>query len=305
MKVSYRILIVSLIFALALWLYIKLNMSYSVDISIPIEVHTLKSQALSEEIPQSIDVKINGKGWELIDIMLSKNLKYNLDVSKLKKDSKIITQQFVNERLNLQPNISILGIDPDTIDINFDKVTEKVVPIRSNIVLQLRDGYGIVGKADLSPDSVTVRGSSYVVNKIKYIPTEKKVFANVNSNIEGVLNLKDTLQNLISLNVKQVRFSFEVQLSAEKNFDDVEVKVLNVPENKEVLLIPPRVNISLRGGVDQLSKLEASSVEAEVEFGKIENDTLGFILPEIRIPDDLSLLGIEPSKLQYIVKNKL
>lgn len=305
MKVNPKILILSFIFAFALWLYIELNLSYSIDIAIPVEVQTLKSQALAEEIPSSIDVTVKGKGWDLLNMMITKDLKYNLDVSKLKKDSKIITEQLVNERLNLQPNLTVLEINPDTIVINFDKATDKIVPLRNNIVVNLKDGYTIVGNPKLTPDSVRVQGASYLINKIKSIPTETRVFNNVNSNIEGVIGIKDTLSNLIKVDRKQTNFSYLVQLSAEKTMDEVKVNIVNVPEDKEVILIPPNIKISLRGGVDQLAQTGINDIRVNVEFGKLESDTLGFIVPEIKLPDDVVLLKSEPAKLQYIIKNKL
>ncbi len=64
------------------------------------------------------------------------------------------------------------------------------------------------------------------------------------------------------------------------------------------------LSVSLRGGVEQLSQITSSDVIANIEFGKIENDTLGFVMPEIIIPDETSMLKSEPSKLQYIIKNK-
>ncbi len=304
MNKNLRIFLLSLVFASALWLYISLNLSYSLDVSIPIEILTTKSQALTEEIPNSIDVKVKGKGWDLLNILISKDLKYSLDISKLKKDSKIITEQFVNERLNLQQSVSILEINPDTISINFDKVFEKLVPLKNNIVLNLKEGYSIVGNPVLIPDSVKLQGASYLLNKIKFIPTEAKVINNVNSDIQGVVNIKDTLSNLIKVDLKQVNFRYKIQLSAEKNFEDLLINVLNVPIDKEVLLIPPKLNVSLRGGVEQLSQITPSDVIVNVEFGKLENDTLGFVIPDLIIPDETSLLKIEPQKLQYIIKSK-
>jgi len=305
MKKNLKILLFSFIFALALWLYINLNLSYSLDLSIPVEVQSTKSQALSEEIPASIDVTVNGKGWDLLNILISKDLKYSLDISKLKKDSRIITEQLVNERLNLQPNVSVLKITPDTIVINFDKVSEKLVPIKNNIVVNLKDGYSIVGNPFFTPDSVRIQGSSALINKIKFIPTETRIFNNVNSNLSGIINIKDTLANITKIEPRQINYNYNVQLSAEKGFDDVEVEVSNVPEDKEVLLIPPKVNLSLRGGVDQLSQISLSDIIVKVEFNKIERDTLGFIVPEVNIPKETSLLKIEPQKLQYIIKKKL
>jgi hypothetical protein len=229
---------------------------------------------------------------------------YNLDISKLKKDTKIITAQFVNERLNLQQNVSIIEITPDTLNINFDKVFEKLVPVRNNIVINLADGHSIVGQPVLKPDSVKIQGASYLLNKINFIPTEPKVVSNVNSHISGIVNIKDTLSNLIKIEPRQISYSYNIQLSAEKNFDDIMINVLNLPDDKEVLLIPPKVNISLRGGVDKLAQINVNDVQVNVEFGLIESDTLGYVIPEFIIPEETSLLKLEPQKLQYIIKNK-
>jgi YbbR domain-containing protein len=305
MNKNFRIFLLSFFFATALWLYISLNLSYSLDVSIPFEIQTTKSQALTEEVPNTIDVKVKGKGWDLLNILISKDLKYSLDISKLKKDSKIITEQFVNERLNLQPNLSVIKINPDTISISFDKVSGKTIPVKNNIVVNLKEGYSIIGNPVLTPDSVSIQGSSYLVNKIKSIQTESKYFNNVNSDIAGVIKLKDTLSNIIKINPSQISFYYKVELSAEKSFEDVAVNIINIPEDKEVLLIPPKVSLSVRGGVEQLSQISMTDIDVNVEFNLIESDTLGFIIPEVNIPEELNLLKIEPQKLQYIIKKKL
>lgn len=304
MNKNVGIVIVSFLFALILWLYLNLNQSFSLDLSIPVIINSSKTQALAEEIPNNIDVKIRGKGWDLLNILISQDLVYDLDISKMKKDSKIITEQFVNERLKLQTDITVVDINPDTIDINFDKVSEKKVPVRNNIVVNLRDGYRIIGDPALDPDSVSIKGASYLLNKIKYIPTVTKVFNNVNSDISGTITLKDTLQNLLKVEKSSVDFFIKVQLSAEKNYEDIEVKILNVPEDKEVLLIPPKITISIRGGVEELTRISAGEIIPNIEYNSIEVDTLGFVIPELVLPENTNLMKIEPQKLQYIIKKK-
>ncbi|MFZ1322304.1 MAG: CdaR family protein [Ignavibacteria bacterium] len=304
MNKNFGIVIVSFLFALVLWLYLNLNQSFSLDLSIPVIINSSKTQALAEEIPNNIDVKIRGKGWDLLNILISQDLVYDLDISKMKKDSKIITEQFVNERLKLQTDITVIDINPDTIDINFDKVSEKKVPVRNNIIVNLRDGYSIIGDAKLNPDSVSIKGALYLLNKIKYIPTVTKVFNNVNSDISGTITLKDTLQNLLKIEKSSVDFYIKVQLSAEKNYEDIEVKILNVPEDKEVLLIPPKITISIRGGVEELTSISAGELIPNIEYKSIEEDTLGFVIPELVLPENTNLMKIEPQKLQYIIKKK-
>ncbi|MBS1519261.1 MAG: hypothetical protein JSS91_14345 [Bacteroidetes bacterium] len=298
------IIILSFFFALILWLYINLNQSYSLDLSIPVNINSSKSQALAEEIPNSIDVKINGRGWDLINILISKNLEYDIDITKMKKDTRIITEQFVNERLKLQSNISVISINPDTIQISFDKVSEKKVPVRNNVALNLKEGYSIIGDPVLTPDSVTIQGASNLINKIKFIPTESKILSNINSDVRGEIKLKDTLQNLLKTDISKVNYYFQVQLLAEKNIDDIEVRILNIPDDKEVLLIPPKINVSIRGGVDELTGLSSGELSVNIPYKDIEDDTLGYVVPEIIVPENMTLLKSQPEKLQYIVKKK-
>lgn len=305
MKKQLPILIASLVFAIALWSYVSLSQSYSLDLSIPLEVKTGKSQAITEDIPSSIDLTIKGKGWDLLSVLISKDLKYSLDLSKMKKDSRISTEQFISERLNLKPELSLVSINPDTINIEFDKILEKTVPVRNNIKINLKEGYGIVGKPKFTPDSVTISGSAKIVSRIKFIPTETRVFENVNNSLSGTIALKDTLSNVLKSDVKFVDFKYNIQLSAEKTVDEVIVDINGVPEDKEVLLIPPKVSVSIRGGVDQLARITPAEISASVNFETIESDTLGFVVPEIVIPEETNLLKSEPQKLQYIIKKKL
>ncbi|MCB0728924.1 MAG: hypothetical protein KDD00_15775 [Ignavibacteriae bacterium] len=304
MNKNFKAVLLSFIFASALWLYINLNSSYSLDVSIPLELRSNNSQALVEEIPSSLEVKVKGKGWDLLSILFTGNLKYSLDITKIKKDSKIATGQFVSDRLNVPQSVSIVEINPDTININFDKVYEKLIPVKNNLILNLKEGFSIIGEPELTPDSIRVKGSANLLNKLEWIPTERKIINNVNSDISGTVNIKDTLTHLIKYDQKIISYKYKIQLSAEKNIEDLVVNILNFPEDKEILLIPPNVSVSLRGGVDQLGQITASDIEANIEYSKIENDTLGFIIPEIVLPENITVLKIEPQKLQYIIKTK-
>lgn len=305
MKSKLPAIIIALIFASALWAYVSLSSSYSLDLSVPVEVKTTKSQALSDELPSSIEMTVKGKGWDLLSMILSRDLRYTLDLTKVKRDSRVSTRQLISESMNLKQDLSLVTLNPDTISISFDRVLEKRVPVRSDIRINLREGYSIIGKPKLTPDSVTITGSANLVSRIRSVSTESKVFENVNSSVSGTIALKDTFPSSVKADVRSVDFRYNIQLSAEKSIEEVIVSINDVPDDKEVLLIPPKITVSIRGGVDQLARISPSDITAGVEFPDIESDTLGFVVPEINIPEETSLLSFEPQKLQYIIKKKL
>ena len=304
MKKNIIIFFSIFVLSLLLWVYLSLNLFYTITLIVPLDVNVAKSQALASKIPPSIYVTVKGKGWDLVGLLISENLTYNLDLTGVKKDIRINTFQAVTERLNVPHDVEILNTYPDTVRISFDKVQKKRVRVRNNINVILKEGYIIVGNPEIIPDSVKITGAKSILSEIKYIPTETKTFDNINESISVVVRLSDTLSNLIRIEPQEVIIEYDVELSAEKSFDDLSIEIYNIPTNKDVLLIPPKLKLSLRGGVEQLSQINPSEIIVGIEYIIIESDTLGFVTPVIELPIDVDIINFEPQKFQYIIKKK-
>jgi len=305
MKKNFLIYLSILFFAVILWLYLSLNLSYTINLSVPLEINLTKSQALASTVPSSIDVTIKGKGWDLVTLIVSENLTYYLDLTGIKRDVRVNTFKAISERLNIPHDLIILNTYPDTISISFDKVSERKVQVKNNVNVILKDGYKIVGKPIITPKYVKITGAKSILSKIKFIPTESVTFENINSDISRIVKLSDTLKNIIRFEPKKVKIEYKVELSADKNFEDITVSVNNVPSDKDVLLIPPKLTLYLRGGVEQLSQINPSEIKVSIDYDVIENDTLGFVTPVIELPvNAATLINFEPQKFQYIIKKK-
>lgn len=304
MRKNIAIYISSLVFAIGLWVYINLNLVYNISLSVPIDVKLSKVQAVANELPNSVEVSIKGKGWDLLGVMLSKNLKLNLDLTNYKKDTKINVSQSINELINQSSNVLVLSVNPDVIEISFDNITTKTVKVKNMLNVVPKDGYIIIGNPKITPDSVNVSGAISVIGKLKYFPTKPINVLNVNSGFIRTVNLLDTLYNVVKVEPKSVTITYDIQLSAEKTFEDVNVIISNVPQDKEVLLVPPKLKVYLRGGVEQLANIDPEEIFAGIEFKQIENDSLGYVSPKITLPEDATVIKYEPQKFQYIIKKK-
>jgi YbbR domain-containing protein len=304
MRKNIFIYLASLVFAIILWLYINLNLVYNISFQIPLDLKLSKTQALANDLPNSIDVSVKGKGWDLLGIVLSKNLSLNLDLTNYKKDTKINILQATNELLSLSSNVALLSVNPDMIEINFDNITSKMVKVKNSANVTTKEGYIIIGSPKVTPDSVKISGAMSIIGKIKYLSTEPFTMTNVNSGFTKSIKIIDTLNNIIKIEPKTVTISYSIELSAEKNFEDLNVIISNVPQDKEVLLIPPKLKLYLRGGVEQLAKINPDEIFAGIEFKQIDNDSLGYVSPKITLPVDVTIVKYEPQKFQYIIKKK-
>lgn len=249
-------------------------------------------------------MSVRGKGWDLLGVMFNKDIRYDLNLLNLRRDTRIYTMQGINERLNLPQSVTVTSISPDSININFDNSLAKTVPVINNVEVNLKSFYQIVGSPEIIPDSVVISGPTSVISKINAVSTEYKKFDNISENLSVTVKLIDTLGNNLNIDPSFVTINYTVELAADKEFNDIDVEIINVPQDREVLLVPPKMNISVRSGVEQLSKLNPIDIRAEIDFNDIEKDTLGYVTPKIVLPPKFNVINQTPEKFQYIIKRK-
>ena len=304
MRKNIFILVNTFIFSVLLWVYVNLNLTYSFEVNVPLSVRSAKSQGVSNDIPASVNVILKGKGWSLFKILTTGNLEYYLDLTQYKKDTKVDLMQNTSEALNLPPDVYVQNVYPGSIEVMFDNIITKMVRVKNNTSVQTRDEFTVIGSVILRPDSVKLTGASSSLSKIKFVQTEFVVFKDVNTNISRDVKLIDTLGNQIKIEPTEVNVSYKVELSAEKVFDDVDVNVYGIPSNKDVLIIPPKISITLRGGVEELSKLTAKDLNIGINYHQIEADEQGEVEPTIELSDIFTLIKVQPQRFKYIIKNK-
>lgn len=304
MRKNIFILLNTFIFSSLLWVYVNLNLTYTYEVSVPLSVRSSKSQGVSNEMPSSLDIVLKGKGWSLIKLLLMEKPQYYLDLTSYKKDAIVDLMQNTSEALNLPTDVFVLNVNPGYLDVTFDNIITKMVKVKNNTIVQTREGFTVIGGVILRPDSVKLTGAGSLLSKIKFVQTDFISFKDINSNISRDVKLIDSLGNQVKMEPMEVNVSYKVELSAEKTFDDIDVNVYGMPEDKEVLIIPPKISVTLRGGVEELAKLTAKELNIGINYNQIESDEKGEVEPTIEISDTFTLIKVQPQRFQYIIKNK-
>ncbi len=302
---KYHIIVVSLVLSALLWLSLSLNQTYEIDKSVPVKISIIKPYAVSGSIPLRLDVKFRGVGWSLVRLFTSLNPEFNYNVvPRIDEKTVILTKQYLNDNLGLSQNLNIADVYPESLYVVVDKYEEKYVKLLPKVKVECRSGYQVVGRPRLEPDSIKIGGSSRILNSIGPLCTQEVVFNNVNSSFSMDVNVSDSLSNIIWRSENIVKLSVNIELSAEKEYQGVQIRVTGVPADKEVLLIPENVAVHLKGGVNQLAALDPSKIIAALGYNAIFADTTGAVEPIFDLPEGTSLVGIKPEKIQYVIKKK-
>ena len=286
-----------------LWLSVNMAYEYQTSLSVPVVLENIKpNRALARPVPQTISIKIKTTGWQLVGLYFVPTLRYALDLSDVSNRISFITSKEIPERVDLPEGIRTLEIKPDTITVVLDEKIKKNVPIEPVVQMSFREGYGVVGEIKSVPDSITLTGARSLLDRIERWQTVPHTFANLRSEVNARVRVSDSLSFGVSPFPTSVDLQCDVQPTAEKNFDAILVEVNQVPGNRLVVLIPPKINIIVRGGIEQIAALDKKEFSAYIDYKSILLDTTGSIQPVVTTPKDIRIVRQDPERLQYVVR---
>lgn len=289
------------LFSIALWISIALSESYVSTIKIPIEFIDLPNNcSVGSSSNSEIYMQLKASGWELAKLELKKKISYNVSVYKKIGRHRNNLADFIEDNPWLTSAFQVIQIAPSQIEYEIEKVGVKRVPISGNIKLNFKPGYGLTSKIKIIPSEIDIYGPQNLLHQIDTIRTEYKEFSGLNDYIS--LNMLLNAPDGTTILNKLCTIEFEVQKIVEKVFYGIQIDIRNIPKSNSLVLFPSEINITLKGGINKLGKLLNDSIKAYVDYSSALRTDENTIEPIVEIPEFTEIIGIEPKKLEYIIK---
>jgi len=300
MKKNLHIVVLSVIFSIILWISISLSNDYYATVNVPVKlVNFPTGYSTATKIPDDISVKLKGQGWKLLGVNLSTKSDYTISVEDSGKIN-VNLYNFLGENQWLSSDIEVIDMTPDTLSFYVEKDFMKKVAVVPDLDLNYKPGYGLATPIQVSPDSTTLYGPRSVVKNLTFVYTKRKTFEKLDDGLRGQVQLED-LPGVIYKD-REVSVYLNVQKIVDKNFNDVDVQIIDLPVDREVVLLPNKISVDIRAGIDLLGKMDKSVIKAYVNYRDIVLDTLGSVVPKVDIPENTILEHIKPERLRYIIK---
>lgn len=304
-KFRYHILLASFLLSAVLWLSLNLNQTYEIQKTVPVKINVNKPLAVSGNIPLNLEVKFRGIGWDLIRLFTSLNLEFTYEINtKTKEQFVVLTKDYLVNNLLMSKDLQIISVYPETLHVKVESYEEKYVKLHPKLTINCKEGYQVVGNPELNPDSIKIGGAIDILRGMDYFNTRHIIFDNVNAGIFRKIFISDTLSNILNFSQQEIDLKVYIEPTAEKLFNNIEIKITELPADKEVLLIPQTIDVQLKGGVNQLAKIESSGIIPKIDYRKILADSTGSLKPEFVIPAGSSVISVKPETIQYVIKKK-
>jgi len=302
----YHIVIASIIFAIVTWSSVNLRNEFTVALRIPVILDDIRAGvALKYPVPKTVTAHFKGTGWALAGLYFSPDIKYYIDVPSLRPESFIVTGRDLMEHVKLPVTLQVVDVQPETLILALGEYKEKSVPLIPHVTLDYREGFGKVGPVRLVPESVGIGGTKNIVASISEWPTIYRKFENVRSDIDVDLPLEEPQNYAVQLSRASVRLHVSVQPFAEKTFAGIRVTATGAPAGREVVFIPSRMDIIVRGGIEQLSRISSSDFQATVDYQSLVEDSSGAATPSVTAPADVKVISRKPERLQFIIRKRM
>jgi hypothetical protein len=301
MKKNIHIIITSLVFAVILWASVSLSNDYYSTIKLPVRLNNFPDGFTSgTKLPDEISIRLKGQGWKLLSVSLTGDIEYVIPVGSDSGRKFVNLHNFVTDNPWISSDVQIIDIIPDTLSFLVERIESKKVAVLPDIELEFKLNFGLANPISIYPDSVTVFGPRSTIKNLRAVLTEQKIIKDLDKAIIERVNLIEMPG--VNYDKNFVTANLDVQRIVDKNIDELLVEVLNVPNDRDVVLLPNKIGISVRGGIEILGRLTPEDFRPYVQYRDIVLDTLGNIHPVIEVPENITIISTKPERLRYIIK---
>ncbi|MDA3901905.1 MAG: CdaR family protein [Desulfuromusa sp.] len=205
---NWTLKVISLVFALLLWIFIMGERRLEVGYRIPLELQAIpQGLMVANEVPDLIDVRVSGPRTLLMKISTS-DISIIVDLSDLQPG--LTTFKRLEERLNLPNGLRVTRLSPSFIDLKLERIKHKLVPIKVALAGEPLPGFKL-GSVRVVPDEVLVEGAENELKSVTEVTTEEVDLAGVNEGFSLIVPLVHRGTYTSFKNEKTTELQVEIQ----------------------------------------------------------------------------------------------
>lgn len=282
------------------------------DFEVPINVyytHIPVGIALSEDIPQKINLHVQDKGSAYLNYKFKERkeaLSITVDLAAISpyKTSYIIDQialrNLIDEKLSATTQLTLFS--PDRIEINYSPLSQKELPVVINGTVLPASGYLFMDSILIEPAQVVVYGNKASLDTLREIHTKPLDYRDIDK--DWTVSAELQAPEGIHLPVNNVNLSASVEEYTEKTFE-LPVICNNTPANRYVHFFPSTVELIIKVGLSKYTQLSKSNFEIAVNYNDlIGKHTANCSLTLTLRPKEVESYRIVPNVIEFLIEQK-
>jgi YbbR domain-containing protein len=290
--------------ALLLWLNVATDRVYQYTERIPLEITDIPQQLLlAEKLPDHVDVTIQGKGKELLKLILADEKSLKIDAGEFKRGETDFTVKPEDVPIPGDLELTVTAVlPPKNLKVRLDYGMEKQLSVKPDITVVPADGYEQVGGLHYSPKEVVISGPRMWLRNLQEIQTKKQVIQDARESVSGQLDLVLPEGYNLGLSQDKINYSANVEKTQERQTPPRAISPVNVSRRAEVKLRPDSIALILAGAQSVINQLELDSIRVFVDCSQVSRRDTVKLPVRVNLPAGIRLLRAQPDSVEAVLK---
>ncbi|SIO22122.1 YbbR-like domain-containing protein [Algoriphagus halophilus] len=301
-----KVVVLCIAAATTFWILNALNKDdYNTIVDFPIEiVYNDEAYMPVKKLPASIQIEINGNGWDLLRKYFNINESpFQIDLENPASKNYILTSDLKRSLGEFISPTQLISVLEDSIKYQIDEIqTVKLKPVLDSASFSLANNYRNTGDVNFTPESISIQGPSSVLKSFEgRFPVQmnqNRIAQSINKDVE--LRIPKNLENQVSLITESIQVQFDVVSILEGN-KRLKVKKINFP--RTVTMEDEEVKIMIYYKVDERKASELNEIEfdAILNYSQRNKEDSTITVKVEPMPSYLEEVRVEPAtiKLKY------
>lgn len=306
--------ILSVLFAIVLWLVITLHSTFSYKVYIPIKYFGPSEGFIMTGLnPEKALVYIRGTGRALLVFSIKKILdpeKHYATVSLVGFTAKGKHLVDLDEnKIYLGDNTTLVVeniLEYASFSVEIEKIDTRSIPVDLDNLpdFTVENGYVLIGKPQAKPGIVVVKGPVDTLEtmntiKISSFPNSKVTIKN--PVLKASLGKK--ISEFVTIDPETINLHFTIEKLVHKTFTGVPLVLKNFPDGYIPDFITDSLDVAVEGPESVVSGLKADDVLVTIryqEFLKLSAQGVSIIKPEIKLPESVTAVTVTPDMVKFL-----
>jgi YbbR domain-containing protein len=264
--------------------------------------------AITNSPPKEIQLSIKDQGWNLLDYSRSRITPLTIDLGRkyYQKGEILITSDQLIGRINRYKHFmhttTLLEVHPDSILIQYQKLTKKNLPVELVSDIELARQYILSDKIRIEPARITVFGPKQILDTLKAVRTEVLKINNLSDTIHLHCKLKQV--KLLRYSTPNCKVSIFVEPFTERKVQ-IPVVAINCPPRLSIRTFPAFVNVVYTVGLSHFNVLDENDIQIFLDYNDLKSNKLS--KQKLIINNNsthISNIRISPEEVEFILEQK-
>jgi YbbR domain-containing protein len=296
--------LVAVVMALLLWLNVATDRVYQYTERFPLEITDIPQQLLlAEKPPDHVNVTVEGKGKELLKLILAEKKSLKIDAAEFKRGETDYTVKPEDVPIPEDLELTVTTIlPPKNLKVRLDYSMEKPLPVKPEVRVIPADGYEQVGGLHYSPKEVVISGPRMWLRNLQEIQTQKQEIQDAKESVSGQLGLVLPEGYNLSLSQDKINYSANVERTEERETPARKISPVNLARKAEVELRPDSVTLTFVGAQSLIDQLEPDSIRVFVDCSQVSRRDTVKLPVRVDLPAGIRLVSAQPDSVQAVLK---